>query len=280
MVDTDGMARSRAPACVSVGITNARLGADKRGIAVELAQRLAATSKAPVCLVGADPTDRDVERRTPMLIEAAGDYAHSQITKGPHALDITFMRELGVCAVSVSDRSVLIDVLPQLREEFGYVVIDAPSRVGYGVGIAHVLLHHLDAMLIASGPSAGELAVTRSYLAALEQHGSAGRVDVRVLLSGRPDESGLSSEQLEQRTATLPVIGWIPPLWGRVTASTQLDELDDAFRLIVDWTVDRYERMKAEAAALSAEPARPDAKAAAQTARASAAYRQSERTGG
>ena len=89
-VDTYFMARSRASACVRVGVTNARLGADKRGIAVELAQRLARTSNAPVCLVGADPTDRDVERRTPHLIETAGDYAHSQLTRGPHALDITF----------------------------------------------------------------------------------------------------------------------------------------------------------------------------------------------
>jgi hypothetical protein len=270
------MVRSRAPACIRVGVTNARLGADKRGIAVELAQRLARTSNAPVCLVGADPTDRDVERRTPNLIDAAGDYARSQITRGPHALDITFMPELGLCAVSVSDRTVFTDVLADLHERFRYIVIDAPSRVGYGVGIAHGLLHHLDAMLIASGPSAGDIAVTRCYLAALEQHGSSRRVDVRAVLSGRPDESELSAAQLEQRMLALPTIGWVPHLWGRIPANPDPGELDEAFRPIVSWVVEHYERMTAEANDAVANPTRPDRRDALQSARAADAYRQSQ----
>jgi hypothetical protein len=277
-VDTYLMARSRASACVRVGVTNARLGADKRGIAVELAQRVARASNAPVCLVGADPTDRDVERRMPHLIETAGDYAHSQITRGPHALDITFMPELRVCAVSVSDRSVLADVLPDLRERFRYIVIDAPSRVGYGVGIAHRLLEHLDAMLVASGPSAGDLAVTRGYLAALEQHGHAGRVDIRVLFSGRPAESELSPEQLEQRMIALPTIGRIPHLWGRTHGRPEPEELDEAFSPMVAWIVDQYDRMTAEPDDAVDVPTRDDARTALQSARAAAAYRRSDRT--
>lgn len=272
------MTRLRAPSCLAVGVTNARMGADKRGVAVGLAQRLASTSAAPVCLVGADPTDRDVERRTPHLIETAGDYTQSQITQGPHGLNITFMPELRVCTVSVSDKSVLSKVLPDLRERFRYVVVDAPSRVGYGVGIAHMLIHHLDAMLIASGPSAGELAVTRSYLAALEQLATASRVDVRVLLSGRPHEGGLSSHQLEQRMVALPVIGWVPHLWGRTTGHAEPDQLEEAFRPIVGWVTERYDAMTADDEAASAAPESGDARKALHSTRAADAYHQSQRT--
>ena len=266
------MARPGTPPSLVVGVTNARLGADKRGIAVELAQRLACTSLAPVCLVGADPTDRDVERRTPGLVESAGEYTNSQITQGPHALDITLMPELRVCTVSVSDRTVLSRVLPDLRDRFHCIVVDAPSRVGYGVGIAHGLLHDLDGLLIATGARAGEIAVTRHYLAALEQNPIARSVDVRVALSGEAEESGLSAQQLEERLVLLPVIGWVPHLWGRT--ATEPARLDEAFPPIVGWVRKLHDELTAASTAESSAPARDDAaRKALQAARAAAVYR-------
>ncbi|HET9727825.1 MAG TPA: hypothetical protein VFR41_00315, partial [Acidimicrobiia bacterium] len=68
---------------VTVGITNTGMNAAKRGIAVELALRLAAHD-APTCLVAADPTDRDVQRRMPALIAKAGEYTRRQVENGPH----------------------------------------------------------------------------------------------------------------------------------------------------------------------------------------------------
>ena len=79
------------------GITNARLATAKRGIAVEIATRLAATADTPVCLIGADPTDRDVERHLPQLTDAWGKPTQMQISRGPHHLEIaTFSQSRGL----------------------------------------------------------------------------------------------------------------------------------------------------------------------------------------
>ena len=236
MVDTYVMTRSRASACVSVGITNARLGADKRGIAVELAQRLARTSNAPVCLVGADPTDRDVERRRSALV-SGGPSERMQIVRGPHFLDVTYVPQRRLYVVSLSDRTAVESVLPELRAMFEYVIIDAPSRVGNGVGISRVLLPHLDSLLIASGLTAPELALTRGYLEVVEAMAYASHLDVGVVLVGHPDDSGLAPDQLERRTRMLPIVGHVPRLWGRVTRAPAFgdQELDVAFEPMSNW---------------------------------------------
>ena len=66
-----------------VGISNS-LSRDcaKRGVAVQLAAQLAKASGAPVCLVGADPADRYVERHLPWLEQAWGRPAHMDISGG------------------------------------------------------------------------------------------------------------------------------------------------------------------------------------------------------
>ena len=70
-----------------------------------------------------------------------------------------------MCVVSVSDRESVELVLPALQQRFDHIVIDAPSRTGFGVGIADVLLGWLDALVIATGLGAGELAETRTLRA-------------------------------------------------------------------------------------------------------------------
>jgi len=72
---------------------------------------------------------------------------------------------------------------------------------------------------------------------------SARHVEVRVVSSGDPDDSGLATEQLERRLRALrvPTIGSVPRLWGRRTPESSAGEetLDDAFRPVVDWLVAR-----------------------------------------
>ena len=242
---------------MTVGITNTRLGADKRGIAVELAQRLAIAAASQVCLIGADPTDRDVERRTPQLAAAAGDYSRAQLTRGPHALDIRYMPHHRLCTISMSDRTVLHKVLPDLRHRFRYIIIDGPSRVGSGIGIAHVLLNYLDALIVTTGASAGELAVTRGYIATLDRLASARHVDVRVVISGHPHDSGLSPEQLERRSETLPTIGWLPHLWGRKAGPTEAAHLHNAFHPIVEWIIDHQHGNRPPSTVTSAQATSP-----------------------
>ena len=219
-----------------MGITNTRLSATKRGIAAELASQVATRLERPVCLVGADPTDRDVERRMPRLAAAAGGYERMVLDRGPHRLEAMLLARQHLAIVTLSDRVVVDAVLPRLREIFEIVIIDAPSRVGSGVGIARVLLPHLDALVVASGLQPGDLALTRIYVDALTRMPAAKHVDVRVVANGRPEDSGLASEQLERRLAGLPMAGRIPRLWADPPKEQPAasEELERAFHMLVE----------------------------------------------
>jgi hypothetical protein len=226
---------------VSVGITNTRMSAVKRGIAVELAVRLVAVSGTPVCLVGADPTDRDVERRLPQLIGEDPQYQRARVNEGVRSLEAVVLPSRRLCVVSVSDRAAIEAVLPELQATFRYVIIDAPSRVGTGVGIARSLLDRLDVLFVASGLTAGELADTRVYLERLAAMPRARHVAVRVLASGHPHDSAMSRHQLEHRLAGLPLIQRVPRLWGRTTNDHRpgREDLDEDFRPVIDWILEQ-----------------------------------------
>src|ERR1700709_532169 len=105
-----------------VGITNARLSPTRRGMAVEIAARLAAATSAPVCLIGADPTDRDVQRHLPELMTAWGAPKRMQVARGPHEIELVSFARSDVCVVSVSDRESIELVLPELQQRFEYLV--------------------------------------------------------------------------------------------------------------------------------------------------------------
>ena len=247
---------------MSVGITTTRLSAEKRGIAVELALRLAAAVSTPVCLVGADPTDRDVEHRLPQLVARSGRSTRTVVKDGTHSLEVAFLPDQRLCVVALSDRAGVESVLPELREIFEYVIVDAPSRVGSGgIGISRALVPLLDALVVASGLSAGELSLTRGYIDALDAMAGARHVDVRVVGSGEVDDGGLALDQLERRLRTLPMISRIPQLWGRGQHGSAVDDdLDAAFRPIVNWIVEsqRIRTSAASSAVTAAGPVSPN----------------------
>ena len=226
------------------GITNARLATAKRGIAVEIATRLAVTANTPVCLIGADPTDRDVERHLPHLIDLWGKPAQMQITRGLHRLEVATFERSQVCVVSVSDRESVELVMPTLQERFRFLIVDAPSRTGFGVGIANVLLDWVDALVIATGLGAGELAETRRYAERLDALPSGRRVDVRVLPIGDPETSELAHGQIEWRLAPMPTIGHVPRLGGGVAKRAKVndEQLEIAFRPIIRWILEGQRR--------------------------------------
>ncbi len=229
---------------LGVGITNPRLTTAKRGIAVEIAARLAVAAETPVCLIGADPTDRDVDRHLPQLIAEWGNPSRMQLDRGPHHLEIATFARSRVCVVSVSDRESVELLFPTLQERFRFLIVDAPSRAGMGVGIAGVLLDWLDALFVATALEAGELAETRRYVEQLDSRPSAHHVKVRVLPIGNPADCGLARRQLERRLAVLPTLAPVPRLGGGAGNRSAITEteIDDAFRPIIRWIVDRQAR--------------------------------------
>ena len=222
----------------SVGFTNARLNATKRGLAVEVATRLAATTDHGVCLVGADPTDRDVERHLPQLVTAFGEPARMQVNRGPHQVDVANFADAGLCVMSISDRESVEIVFPALQERFPFIIIDAPSRAGNGIGIADVLLDWLDGLIVATGVTAGELAETRRYIEHLETLPSTQRVDARVVTVGELAGGGLAPGQLESRLTLLPVLGHVPRAGGP-TADDPMHRADltRALEPMLHWVV-------------------------------------------
>jgi hypothetical protein len=219
---------------VTVGITNTRLSASKRGVALALAQLIAAQARCGVCLIAADPTDRDVERRLPDLLRP-GD-GHSLVTykEGARALEVAHVPHLGLYIVFVHDRQSIDMVLPELQAMFRFVVIDAPSRVGCdAIGIARGLLHHLDVLLIASGVRVEELTDARLYVEQLAHMPAAAPVEVRVLAIGALEPGGLDDDQLRRRLAALPIAARLPRvLTGAADSADDRDQLGPIVELL------------------------------------------------
>ncbi len=151
-----------------MGITNPRLTTAKRAIAVEVATELAATTDTPVCLVGADPTDRGVDRLLSQLARAWGTPSRIQVPRGPRHVEVATFSRSRICVVSASDREHIELVFPTLQERFRFMIVDASSHAGMGVGIAGVLLDWLDALFVATALEAGELAETRRFVEHLD----------------------------------------------------------------------------------------------------------------
>jgi len=115
------------------------------------------------------------------------------------------------------------------------------------------LLEHLDVLLVAAGLTAGELVDARNYVGQFATIPRANHLAIRVLTSGHPDDSGLSRAQLERRLGVMPVIVRIPRLWGRMSNGSPTEEnLDDAFRPVVDWIVEQVHENVASAPTLPA----------------------------
>lgn len=226
---------------VTVGITNTRLSAVKRGIAVQLATRLADETETEVCLVGADPTDRDVQRCLPAL-RASGEYRRMEIRHGPYSVEVTQLLGRNLTVVLLSDRAVIEAALTRLREIFRFIVIDAPSRVGSGVGIARVLPPFLDSLVVASSMRAGEIALTQAYVDALESAPVTRHLELRVVLEGTAADSGFGAARLQRKLARLPLFderrasvmtAALTPFEAQITPRDARDNIE----CLVEWTI-------------------------------------------
>jgi hypothetical protein len=270
------MSENPAHMDVTVGITNTRLSAVKRGIAVQLATQLSVAAQTEVCLIGADPTDHDVQRRMPELL-ASGQYRRMEVKHGPHTVEVVRLLNTNLTVVLLSDRAVVEPVLTRVREIFRFVIVDAPSRVGGGVGIARVLPPFLNALAIASGVRAEELTLTRSYIDALESAPFTRHLDRRVVLAGRLADSGLAPHQLERKLARLPVFERqrARALATDPRASPQYQR--DGIGCLVEWIVG-LRNARVAASSIEHKEHYEQARSAARQRAASGAYRQISRS--
>ena len=161
-------------------------------------------------------------------------------------LRVVVLADQGLSIVTLSDRAVLEKVLPEIRDSFSYVVVDGPSSIGAGVGIARALWPMLDALLVTSGVRPGDLATTLSYVNGALHRVNARHMQIGVVTTGDPADGGLSADQIERKLATMPVIGSLPQLGERAWHEPPVDhELDVVFEPIIRWILARRPAVRA-----------------------------------
>jgi hypothetical protein len=214
-------------------------------VAIELARAIQRANGKPMCIVGADPTDRDVERWLPSVLARTPASAQRHVRVGHQELRAVVLAEQKLSIVTLSDRSVLEKVMPELQATFPFVIVDGPSSVGTGVGIAPALWPMLDILLVVSGLRAGDLATTTAYVNSMTSRPSARHIAVRVVTTGTREDSGLAPEQIDRKLRALSVIA---ALSSRAKHSPDAQVLDDdvdrALDRVASWIIGRADEAK------------------------------------
>ena len=125
------------------------------------------------------------------------------------------------------------------------MIVDAPVESRYGHRNRGRCSGHARRAPRRVGLHAGELASTQAYLASLAAKPSARHVDVRVVTSGDPNDSGLSVRQLERKLRALPVLAWLPRLVPHAPPGAATDDgVSVAFEPMVRWILERHALLK------------------------------------
>ena len=170
-----------------------------------------------MCLVGADPTDRDVDRHLPQLTTAWGeavadaDHPRAAPSRGRHVLPLTRLRRVGLrprerrARVPHAPGAVPLPRSSTRRRE--------PASASASPACCSTGSTRSSSRPRSTPASSPRPGTTCEQLAARP---SAQHVDVRVLAIGDPADRGLARRQLDERLALLPTIGHVPRLGGGV----------------------------------------------------------------
>jgi MinD-like ATPase involved in chromosome partitioning or flagellar assembly len=242
----------------TIAVTAPRQLACKRGVAAHLAAEIAGSRPdARVCLVDADIESRDIGTRFgvtgPLLLDVA-----KRIAFEPRAdLEAIVARatppNLWVLptrppepALAPMVHSKTSSVLGALRACFDVVVIDAP--IGLGIDIPEVgqsLLRHVDSLVVSVTADAaacgGAIRYLNALIVAIDLGKMPGRYDANIVLTGSDHDGSrtlFDEEDIETKLQDLPVVAWIPQLWGRQRPDGPMAPVDpalrDALRALVD----------------------------------------------
>jgi hypothetical protein len=232
-----GPRRGGDPA-LAMAVCSARFDTAKRGIAVEIAERLARGTGAVVCLIDADDVDRDVARRLPELRQRWGTITAGSVPHAGGLVEVQLFDRVGVCVVSVPRWTVLADVLHSTRTVCRHVVVDAPPRLGIAMGRSIAWLEALDLVFVAAANSPPDVAVTKRFCEQLAVMPVARHLDVRVALTGSDPIERRAEDQVTRRLADLNLAARLPALWGRAARDrlSVRDELalDQLVTLVLD----------------------------------------------
>ena len=194
-------------AAFSIGITSARSGDWKRGVAANVAARLAADGVPGVAVVDADPSGRDVGARLGRASRGRIEWPDLFVVPAPAALTVAEARAR--VAVAVHDHNV--------------VVVDLPRGAGApGPALDCGLVDDLDRLVVMTDLSTDALRATARWaelVAVARRRGHIGRrVEIVAAICGeRFAVDDLAERAVERVAATvgLPVVASVPQWWGR-----------------------------------------------------------------
>jgi MinD-like ATPase involved in chromosome partitioning or flagellar assembly len=191
-----------------VGITAARAGDCKRGVAANVAARCAADGDRRVAIVDADPASRDVGDRLGAVVAARIAWPPLHVTPmagGPVPPDIAAR----VAAAQVSEVS----------RDHDLVVVDLPLGAGApGPSLDAGLAGLLDRLVIMTSVTPESLTATARYTRLVAEAHRRGHIrDTLELVVTLALDAPAAPHELVQATneVGLPVLGAVPQYWGR-----------------------------------------------------------------
>jgi Mrp family chromosome partitioning ATPase len=227
---------------LTVGITSARNPACKRGIAVNLAASLAREplGSPRVCVVDADPLNRDVTTRLTVPGPVLEDFADRAVPASSalgsvHEPPLWVLPNAGA-GVELTRRAASC-ALRRLRQDFDVVICDLPGGSTGSARVVRGRLDQLDWLLVAVTPQEDAVADAVHFVAQLRVEAAQGAiadtVGFGVVITGDEGSAELSDDAVAARLSA-PVVGSVRQLWGRSApnlgfgAALGIADLDDA----------------------------------------------------
>jgi MinD-like ATPase involved in chromosome partitioning or flagellar assembly len=136
-------------------------------------------------------------------------------------------------------------VFGPLAATFDFVVVDAPVGLGADAPDEDLpVMQRVDALIVAVTADRASFGSLLRYLnvieAAVDRVRLPSTFDVHVVLTGSDHDGSRTvfDDELDDKLEGLPVIGWVPQLWGRHRPDGSLSyvdsELREAFGVIVE----------------------------------------------
>lgn len=188
---------------IVVGVTTARSPDWKRGVAANVAARLAADDIASVAVVDGDPRSRDVGDRLGITVRGRLEWP-----------------DLTVVPMNVSTTPAMTAAhIGTLADRFDIVVVDLPAGAGApGPVLESGLLDRVDRLVVTTELSVAALRTTRRWAELVNWAKTAGHLRHVVEVVAAVCDEETVDDPARIRLATtlgLPVVASVPQWWGR-----------------------------------------------------------------
>ncbi len=209
-----------------IGITSARSGDWKRGVAANVAARLAADGACSVAVVDCDSAGRDIGDRLGVETHACVEWPPLTVVPACAMVDLRAARTS----------------IERVAATHDLVVVDLPLGAGApGPALDAELLAPIDRLVVATDLSSSALRATARWVELVEIAQQSGGIpdQVEIVIAVVGESVGTTSERLVLAAMLgAAVVAGVPQYWGRTPPNfgfgptLGFPELDDALRAV------------------------------------------------